>query len=179
MSRRLGHIDSFFGQTKELAWLNDATTLWCVTARPCGVRSLRMPPAQRVMASGRLCLHRPGEPVLQQPGRGDRPEHLRHRQRQRDQRSVGAPRSRRARWAAGAGRRVACEPPFFLVLEQRGANYLIAVKHSRRVGFQVIRDRLTYSRRAPWQSSRRERKRGRDLTWTLRGMPAPEWVAEN
>jgi hypothetical protein len=53
------------------------------------------------------------------------------------------------------------------------------VKHSRRKGFRVIRDRLTYGRQAPFQASKRERKRGRDLTWTLRGMPAPEWVAEN
>jgi predicted transposase YbfD/YdcC len=53
------------------------------------------------------------------------------------------------------------------------------VKHNRRKGFQVIRDRLTYGRKAPWQASRRERKRGRDLTWTLRGMPAPQWVVEN
>ena len=43
----------------------------------------------------------------------------------------------------------------------------------------MIRDRLTYGSRAPWQASRRERKRGRDLTWTLRGMPAPDWVVEN
>ena len=30
-----------------------------------------------------------------------------------------------------------------------------------------------------FETSRRERKRGRDLRWTLRGMPAPEWVTEN
>ena len=42
------------------------------------------------------------------------------------------------------------------------------MKHSRRKGFQVIHDRLTYGGKAPWQASRRERKRGRDLTWTLR-----------
>lgn len=53
------------------------------------------------------------------------------------------------------------------------------MKHSRRKGFQVIRDRLTYGRKAPFQFSQRERKRGRDLTWTLRGMPAPDWVVEN
>ncbi len=53
------------------------------------------------------------------------------------------------------------------------------MKHSRRKGFQVIHNRLAYGRKAPWQASRRERKRGRDLTWTLRGMPAPEWVVEN
>jgi predicted transposase YbfD/YdcC len=53
------------------------------------------------------------------------------------------------------------------------------VKHSRRKVSQVIKDRLTYGRKTPWQASNRERKRGRDLTWTLRGMPAPEWVAEN
>jgi len=43
----------------------------------------------------------------------------------------------------------------------------------------VIKDRLTYGRNTPWQASKRERKRGRDLTWTLRGMPAPAWVVEN
>jgi hypothetical protein len=56
---------------------------------------------------------------------------------------------------------------------------MIAVKHSRRKGFQVITDRLTYGRKAPLQASRRERGHGRDITWTLRGMPAPEWVVEN
>ena len=43
----------------------------------------------------------------------------------------------------------------------------------------MIKDRLTYGRNTPWQASKRERKRGRDLTWTLRGMPAPPWVMEN
>jgi len=43
----------------------------------------------------------------------------------------------------------------------------------------VIKGRLTYGRNTPWQASKRERKRGRDLTWTLRGMPAPAWVVEN
>jgi hypothetical protein len=56
---------------------------------------------------------------------------------------------------------------------------LIAVKHSRRKGFQVIKDRLTYGRRAPLQTSKREIDHGRDITWTLRGMPAPDWVVEN
>jgi hypothetical protein len=53
------------------------------------------------------------------------------------------------------------------------------VKYSRRKLSQVIKDRLTYGRKTPWQASNRERKRGRDLTWTLRGMPAPNWVVEN
>lgn len=53
------------------------------------------------------------------------------------------------------------------------------MKHSRRKGFQIIRDRLTYGRKAVFETSHRERKRGRDLVWTLRGMPAPEWVTEN
>jgi predicted transposase YbfD/YdcC len=56
---------------------------------------------------------------------------------------------------------------------------MIAVKHSRRKGFQLIRDRLSYGRRTPLQASRRERGHGRTITWTLRGMPAPEWVVEN
>ncbi|MFM7312840.1 MAG: ISAs1 family transposase [Cyanobium sp.] len=55
---------------------------------------------------------------------------------------------------------------------------MIAVKHNRRKGFQLIRDRFTYGRRASWQTSHREVKRGRDITWTLRAMPAPEWVVE-
>ena len=33
---------------------------------------------------------------------------------------------------------------------------------------------LTYGGKALFECSHRERKRGRDLTWTLRGMPAPE-----
>ncbi len=53
------------------------------------------------------------------------------------------------------------------------------MKNSRRKGFQVIRDRLVYGRKAPLQAHKHERKRGRDLTWQLRGMPAPEWVAQN
>jgi len=48
------------------------------------------------------------------------------------------------------------------------------VKHSRRKLSQVIKDRLTYGRRTPWQASNRERKSGRALTWTLRSMPAPK-----
>jgi predicted transposase YbfD/YdcC len=42
----------------------------------------------------------------------------------------------------------------------------------------LIRDRLTYGRRIPWRTSKREIRRGRDITWTLRAMPAPEWVME-
>ena len=53
------------------------------------------------------------------------------------------------------------------------------MKHSRRKGFQVIRDRLTYGRPVPLKTSRREVNHGRDITWTLRGMPAPAWVVEN
>ena len=67
----------------------------------------------------------------------------------------------------------------FSYLEQRGADLLIAVKHSRHKSFQVIKDRLTYGRKAPLQASKRERKHGRDITWTLRTMPAPDWVVEN
>ena len=42
----------------------------------------------------------------------------------------------------------------------------------------MIRDRLSYGRRFPWRTSTREIKRGRDITWDLRAMPAPEWVVE-
>jgi hypothetical protein len=52
------------------------------------------------------------------------------------------------------------------------------VKHSRSKRFQVSIDRLIYRRKAPLQARKHEHKRGRDLTWTMRGMPAPEWVAE-
>ena len=37
----------------------------------------------------------------------------------------------------------------FFYLAQRNADFLIAVKHGRREGFQLIRDRFTYGRRAP------------------------------
>ena len=43
----------------------------------------------------------------------------------------------------------------------------------------MIRDRLTYGGKTLFECGHRERKRGRDLTWTLRGMAAPEWVVEN
>ena len=43
----------------------------------------------------------------------------------------------------------------------------------------MIKERLTYGRRTPLQTSKHEVGHGRDLTWTLRGMPAPEWVMEN
>ena len=43
----------------------------------------------------------------------------------------------------------------------------------------MICDRLTYGRNVPFQWCHRERKRGRDLTWSLRGRPAPPWVVEN
>ena len=55
---------------------------------------------------------------------------------------------------------------------------MIAVKHARRKGFRLIRDRLTYSRKVPWGTSRHEVGHGRDITWTLRAMPAPRWVIE-
>ena len=55
---------------------------------------------------------------------------------------------------------------------------MIAVKHGRRKGFRLIKDRLTYGRRNPWRTSKREIKRGRDITWELRAMPAPDWVVE-
>ena len=54
--------------------------------------------------------------------------------------------------------------PFFIYLAQRGADFLIAVNHGGRKGFRLIRDRLTYGRRLPWRISKREIKRGRDIT---------------
>ena len=43
----------------------------------------------------------------------------------------------------------------------------------------MIRDRLTYGRRVPWRARKHELAHGRDITWTLRAMPAPEWVVEH
>ena len=42
----------------------------------------------------------------------------------------------------------------------------------------MIRDRLTDGRQIPWRTRKRDIKRGRDITWDLRAMPAPEWVME-
>ncbi|MDP4738486.1 MAG: ISAs1 family transposase [Cyanobium sp. MAG_216] len=54
----------------------------------------------------------------------------------------------------------------------------MAVKHGRRKGFRLIRDRLTFCRKVPCQTSHHEVGHGRDITWTLRAMPAPNWVIE-
>ena len=59
----------------------------------------------------------------------------------------------------------------FPYLEQRGADFLIAVKHSRSKGFQVIRDRLTYGRKAPYELSHRERRQCHDPGGALQGQP--------
>jgi hypothetical protein len=56
---------------------------------------------------------------------------------------------------------------------------LIAIKGSRRKGFQLIRDRLTFGKRVPFRASVSERGHGRDITWTLRAMEAPELVKDN
>jgi len=53
---------------------------------------------------------------------------------------------------------------------------LIAIKGSRRKAFQLIRDRLTYAKRVPFQASDAERGHGRESTWTLRAMESPEWI---
>ncbi len=55
---------------------------------------------------------------------------------------------------------------------------MIAVKNVRRKGFRLIRDRLTTSRKVPWETSHHEVDHGRDIVWTLRAMPAPEWLIE-
>ncbi len=55
---------------------------------------------------------------------------------------------------------------------------MIAVKHGRRKGFRLIRDRLTLSRKLPWETSHHEVGHGRGITWTLRAMPAPAWVSD-
>ena len=43
----------------------------------------------------------------------------------------------------------------------------------------MIKDRLTSSSNAPLHTRKQERGYSRDITWTLWGMPAPEWVVEN
>ncbi len=45
--------------------------------------------------------------------------------------------------------------------------------------FQDIRDPLAYCQNAVLEITRREQKRSRDLSWTLRSMPAPKWLAGN
>jgi hypothetical protein len=52
------------------------------------------------------------------------------------------------------------------------------VKHSRRKGFRLIRDRLACARKVPLRATRSEVGHGRAITWTLRAMPAPEWVVD-
>jgi hypothetical protein len=55
---------------------------------------------------------------------------------------------------------------------------LIAVKHFRHKGFRQIHDRLTYSRKVPWETNHQQVGHGRNITWTLRAMRAPDWVIE-
>ena len=55
---------------------------------------------------------------------------------------------------------------------------MIAIKGSRRKAFQLIRNRLTYGKRVPFQASATERGHGRESTWTLRAMEAQEWIKE-
>ena len=48
--------------------------------------------------------------------------------------------------------------------------------------FRLIRDRLTYGRRIPGRTNRREVKRGRDITWTLQALlrhVRDRWSIEN
>jgi hypothetical protein len=42
----------------------------------------------------------------------------------------------------------------------------------------LICNRFNYGRRIHWLTSKQEIKRGCDITWSLRAMPAPEWVME-
>jgi hypothetical protein len=55
---------------------------------------------------------------------------------------------------------------------------LIAIKGSRRKAFQLIRDRLTYGKRQPFQARVYECGHGRTSTWTLRAMEAPTTIKE-
>jgi hypothetical protein len=135
-----------------------------VDTRVCDGRTLRGSIAENASGAARfiaqvsLCSNTLG---------GHRPEHLRQRCRRRARGPAAAPGSRGAGRASGASGRAAWEPRFFRYPEQRGAAFLIAVNHSGHKGSQVISERLTGGRRVPFQASQRERKRGRDLTWTL------------
>lgn len=53
------------------------------------------------------------------------------------------------------------------------------MKHSRRKGFKEIVARLSYGKRGLFKASKHEVSHGRDITWTLRGMAAPDWVVAN
>ena len=55
---------------------------------------------------------------------------------------------------------------------------MIAIKGSRRKAFQLIRDRLTYGKRQPFEASASERGHGRTSTGTLRAMEAPTTIKE-
>ncbi len=55
---------------------------------------------------------------------------------------------------------------------------MIDIKGSRRKAFRLIRDRLTYGKRVPFQASALERGHGRESTWTIWAMEAPEWIKE-
>ncbi len=79
---------------------------------------------------------------------------------------------------AGPGGCAACQPPFFAYLAKRDADFLIAVRQSRRNCFRLIRDRLAYARKVPLRATLREVGHGRTITWNLRAMPSPEWVKD-
>ena len=66
----------------------------------------------------------------------------------------------------------------FLFLAQHGGDFVIAVKHRLHKRFRLILDLLTCSRKLQWKTSHHEVGHGRDITWTLRAMPAPDWVIE-
>jgi predicted transposase YbfD/YdcC len=67
----------------------------------------------------------------------------------------------------------------FLSLDERGADFLIAVKNGFHKGFQVIREYLTHCSTISHKASKRERGHGRDITWTFLAIRAPAWVKEN
>ncbi|MFN9695352.1 MAG: ISAs1 family transposase [Synechococcaceae cyanobacterium] len=54
----------------------------------------------------------------------------------------------------------------------------MAIKGSRRKAFQLIRDRLTYGKRQPFQARVSECGHGRTSTWTLRATEAPTTIKE-
>ena len=76
---RLSAPPSATGQSPRSLVVQRISISWCATARRCGARSSPHLAAAPPMASGRLRLHCPGDPVFGRPGRGNQPGLLRHR----------------------------------------------------------------------------------------------------
>jgi hypothetical protein len=118
------------------------------------------------MASGRLRLHCSSNPLFQHHGVANcfaeglqlRPKHLRHRRTRRDRGPpcvVGACGAGGGSVSAGCG--LECEPPFFLSLEERGTDVLIAFRNRRSKDLQLIKERLIHGLMVSHQTSKRDR----------------------